>query len=168
MRAKFQTMRDDINRMEEHFFVGRESQLHLFEKFISGENGDLRLVNIFGTGGMGKTYLLNEFQRRCNKSETVFLLFDSRDVIHTPEAIAKHILRLLPSNTASTMEQTGDVIEACIGELNRISKERRNSQSLYKCYFYYCRTISVTRPMGSFPGLAAVCTSYADRGIGFS
>jgi DNA-binding CsgD family transcriptional regulator len=90
-----QSIENQIEKLEQHFFVGREQEIALFESYLNNPSLLHRIINIYGTGGMGKSYLLEELCRRTLQQGPLFILIDSRDFAHTAESFSKHLLRLL-------------------------------------------------------------------------
>jgi DNA-binding CsgD family transcriptional regulator len=92
-----------IEQLEQHFFVGREQEIALFESYIINPSLPHRLINFYGTGGVGKSYLLEELRRRTMQQGALFILIDSRDIVHSAESFSKHLFELL-SHACGTIE----------------------------------------------------------------
>jgi hypothetical protein len=67
-------------------FVGRTSELELFQSAIAATELPFHVLYIFGPGGIGKTTLLWEFIRLCNATQTPVIYLDARTVEASPES----------------------------------------------------------------------------------
>lgn len=85
----------DIQSYERKYMVGRRRETALFRRMLEGAVPDKRIIHLYGIGGMGKSFLLDEFRRIAADSGALFLLLDSRDFLHTPQALCARALQLL-------------------------------------------------------------------------
>lgn len=83
---------EEISRLEDSFFVGRKTELELFRNFVFNAECKERILNISGTGGIGKSSLLDQFQRICSQEGIPFFLLDSLDLTKTPKGFASRLL----------------------------------------------------------------------------
>lgn len=67
-------------------FVGRAAEKQLFETLLTPDT-DLRLLFVHGIGGIGKTTLLNEFERLAAERALATLRVNARDLPATPEEV---------------------------------------------------------------------------------
>jgi len=90
-------------------FVGRALELKLFESVIlptrhSADTVDLpfQVLHVFGPGGVGKTTLLSEFTRICEKAQTPTVSIDARNVEPAPESFLsalRFVMNLNPNDS---------------------------------------------------------------------
>lgn len=86
---------EEIRQLEESFFVGRKTELDIFRDFVFNLESTARILNISGTGGIGKSSLLDQFQRICKQEGVPFFLLDSLDFTKTPKGFASRLLAVL-------------------------------------------------------------------------
>ena len=77
-------------------FVGREKELELFQDFISTPCSGVRVLSVSGPGGSGKTCLLNEMARVCNREGVNHLFLDFYDTQNRFwEGLVQNVVRAL-------------------------------------------------------------------------
>jgi len=115
---------EEIRRLEESFFVGREMELIIFRDFVFNLENKQRILNISGTGGIGKSYLLDQFRRICDKEGVPFFLLDCLDFAKTPKGF---VLRLLAMLKIEVLEEwsEGKLIEEATTQLNKRAQTGR-------------------------------------------
>ncbi len=84
--------------MEQNYFVGRSKELQMAIEFLFGDSYRESILNIHGTGGIGKSYLLDEINRRTEMKGIPFILLDSQDFNHTPTDLSNTLLAAQPQN----------------------------------------------------------------------
>lgn len=99
---------NEIDRMEQHFLVGREQEIQLFLNRLHNSPFTGGIINLYGTGGVGKSYLLNEFRRLALLADTKYQLFDCRVLPSNPYDLCLHLLRAF-NLPAQHTEQTTDI-----------------------------------------------------------
>ncbi|WP_027087901.1 LuxR C-terminal-related transcriptional regulator [Cohnella panacarvi] len=113
---------------EDYYFVGRNAERQRFRGYLEGRKEQRTLWSISGIGGMGKTSLLASFRRDAERAGAVFVLIDSRDILHREDEVCRAILALLEV-APDRMPDSGSAVsawaEACIGTLREIAKRRR-------------------------------------------
>jgi hypothetical protein len=67
-------------------FVGRASELSLFQTILTAAELPFYVLHIFGPGGVGKTSLLREFSHVCDQSQIPAIYIDARDIEAAPES----------------------------------------------------------------------------------
>lgn len=85
----------EVAENRDRFFSGREEELAQFRRHLGADDGMPVIFNLHGLGGMGKSSLLNQFQRIAAEEGVFFLKIDSKDFSHTPEGFAKFFARSL-------------------------------------------------------------------------
>ena len=68
-------------------FVGRTSELTLFQAALTAPSLRFHVLHIFGPGGVGKTTLLQEYIRLCQEHQINCLYFDARNIEPTADAL---------------------------------------------------------------------------------
>ncbi|MYL32580.1 AAA family ATPase [Pontibacillus yanchengensis] len=87
-----------IRMLEDDCFVGRDKEIELFRDFLDRCGDTKNVLNLYGTGGIGKTTMLQAFQRVAeNVNGLVFILLDSEDFLHSTSMLAEQILLLMES-----------------------------------------------------------------------
>lgn len=76
---------DRLSAARRRLFVGRSSELALFQSALSAADLPFYVLHIFGPGGVGKSALLNEFASRCQSLSVIPVMLDARDIDPTPE-----------------------------------------------------------------------------------
>ncbi|BAY07664.1 AAA family ATPase [Calothrix sp. NIES-2098] len=67
-------------------FVGREQEIALFQKTITKTDLPFNILHIFGPGGVGKTSLVQQFQRLCTELKIPSIHIEARNLEATPES----------------------------------------------------------------------------------
>ena len=80
-------------------------------------------MNIYGLGGIGKSTLLDQYQRIALNEGAIFLRVDSRDFTHTPQGFTNFIAYLLQisPDPSSNME----TLQMCISRLEEMSQQQK-------------------------------------------
>jgi hypothetical protein len=124
-----QQLEHRIEQLEQHFFVGREQEIASFESCLNNPSFPHRLINFYGTGGVGKSYLLEELRRRTLQQGALFILIDSRDIVHSAESFSKHLFELLchacGKNEASFSHNESPTIEIYLQNINVLIANKR-------------------------------------------
>ncbi|MFB4167727.1 LuxR C-terminal-related transcriptional regulator [Virgibacillus sp. JSM 102003] len=114
-----------IQSIERDFFIGRTEELEFFYNHLNFTDNDVKVLYIHGTGGVGKTYLLNEYNRISNEEGVLFLKMDSRDFPQTPEGFADHILTLIETNTHTQLYSDTYSLRKFLHSLSEFASEKR-------------------------------------------
>jgi DNA-binding CsgD family transcriptional regulator len=107
---------DRIKQLQQQYFVGRDNEYQTFLDLAKNKN-EARILNIFGIGGLGKSTLLDEFQKRSFTENIHFIFTDSHDFTHTKEGFAHRILTLCKASTIDNL----DLVSTCIEVLNNLA-----------------------------------------------
>ena len=67
-------------------FVGRASELALFQSALAEDELPLHVLYVFGPGGVGKSTLLRRFAHHCEQNTIPVVQIDARNVEPSPEA----------------------------------------------------------------------------------
>ncbi|MRH44260.1 hypothetical protein GH741_16575 [Aquibacillus halophilus] len=110
-----------ITQEEHNSFVGRETELALFNQCLDEKEKSMKILNIYGTGGIGKTFLLYEFSRIAENKNCLFLHLDSRDFIHTPLTLAENLLIQINSNSENLNDFESLTLQNCFQVLRSLS-----------------------------------------------
>lgn len=79
-----QRLADRLNAARQRQFVGRNTELTVFQTALEAASWPFVLVYVHGPGGVGKTALLSEYRRRCQAAGVGVLHLDARHVEPTP------------------------------------------------------------------------------------
>jgi hypothetical protein len=101
---------DLLSSARRRSFVGRESEIALFERVLGGDLPDYVLLYIYGTGGQGKTTLAKHLYDLCAEKKTTALMVDARDVEPHPVAFME-ALRMALGRAPGPAGGSGDVFE---------------------------------------------------------
>ena len=103
---------DRLRQARNQLFVGRENEEERFRSLLRAEPLSVNVLHVFGPGGVGKTSLLQAFERVCQEEEVFVASVDARDVEPTPEAFRRalrHAVGLDPDEPVlSTLAARGD------------------------------------------------------------
>ena len=86
---------DRLSAARRRQFVGRSSELALFQSALDADELPFQIMFVYGPGGVGKTTLLDEFARRCAEAQTSVSQIDARTLDPTPESLIDALRRLL-------------------------------------------------------------------------
>jgi len=92
---RIQGTASEIERLEQHYLVGREKEISLFLNIMANHRPEERILNLYGTGGVGKSYLLDEFLRLAENAGIPALYLDSHACSRNPLEFCLHLLHLL-------------------------------------------------------------------------
>ncbi|GBG11378.1 helix-turn-helix transcriptional regulator [Paenibacillus agaridevorans] len=104
--------------------VGREREIAQFVKCRESTAASLQLISIYGTAGIGKSSLLDEFQRVASAHGDLCLMMDSEGFVKTPEAFCLRILGAIDPRQHYDRADA-NLPESCIAALEELSGERR-------------------------------------------
>src|SRR5690625_2804842 len=111
---------DKVKANEERLFIGREKERKLFAQFLK-ETRSPSILNISGLGGIGKSSLLDQFQRMTHNEGALFFLIDSRDFPHTPKDFTYFLADLLHIFIAPNAPYM-KILQTCISHLDKLSQ----------------------------------------------
>lgn len=77
---------DRLSAARRRQFVGRSTELAMFQSALSAAELPFQILFVYGPGGVGKTTLLNEFAHLSDQAGVRSFYVDSRSVEPTPEA----------------------------------------------------------------------------------
>ncbi|HZG88166.1 LuxR family transcriptional regulator [Paenibacillus sp.] len=121
-------LRNELDRLEERYFVGREQELSKFADFMREDATDIRIINIYGTAGMGKSTLLDRFRRIAIETGNVFILADSRDFQHSPGGFARFLVQWFEEKQHREAEDDSSeerLLQKAVGLLNGAAQEKQ-------------------------------------------
>ncbi|WP_158602261.1 helix-turn-helix transcriptional regulator [Cohnella endophytica] len=128
MEERPHSIASEIDRVEQHYLVGRDQEVQTFlERLVAGPS-DRRIVNLYGTGGVGKSYLLDEFRRLSEKALVKFLLLDGHSFSQNPAVFCLHLLRLLryPEPIIQKTRTDASLLkEFCLNAIQKASEQGR-------------------------------------------
>ncbi|WP_158299459.1 LuxR family transcriptional regulator [Paenibacillus antri] len=102
-------------------FVGRKRELSVFEALRAKLPASRQLLNVYGTGGMGKSFLLDEFEKRARASGGTTATVDSVGFVRTPHAFCSRLLEALDIRAERGAEETR-LVDACVDALAGIAE----------------------------------------------
>ncbi|UOQ45025.1 ATP-binding protein [Halobacillus salinarum] len=77
-------------------FIGRKNELRVFEDLLRKSRHNKHLLHIYGEAGIGKTSLLQAFQKITEPMDKmVYFNLDSDDLIHSPSCLAEQMIHLI-------------------------------------------------------------------------
>lgn len=112
--------------VESEWLVGRKQEILDFLQLLQLPSRAYKILNVYGTAGIGKSSLLDEFQRLAKAKKAWTLSVDSEGFVKTPEALCEHILSLLPASASADNQtaETSDLPVTCLQALNQLAAER--------------------------------------------
>ncbi|HEX6291556.1 MAG TPA: AAA family ATPase [Herpetosiphonaceae bacterium] len=84
---------DRLSAARHDRFVGRAAELALFRDVLTADSLPFCILHVYGPGGVGKTTLLQQFDRLCRQAGILVISIDGRNVDPSPDAFL-HALRL--------------------------------------------------------------------------
>lgn len=96
-------------------FVGRQSEIQLFDRALAAAIPDYVLLYVHGPGGQGKTTLAKYLADHCHAQKIQSLLVDARDVEPHPVAFLEAVRNAL-GKSPGPMGTNGDIFER-LGQL---------------------------------------------------
>ncbi|SHG44028.1 LuxR C-terminal-related transcriptional regulator [Ornithinibacillus halophilus] len=109
------------DRKNHEIVIYRKKELDLFHHFISDHNNDLKVLHIHGSGGVGKSFLLSEFEEIAKVEGMDFIKIEASDFPTSTKEFVVHITRLLTSTT----DETPQNLQHCLRLLASRANKRR-------------------------------------------
>lgn len=102
-----------LGAARQHRFVGRDSELALFQSALIALELPFHLLYVFGPGGVGKTMLLTEFASMCKQYEIRAFYMDTRHIEPVPELFLQALQRVM------TLQSSESPIQALAAHTER-------------------------------------------------
>ncbi|WP_138505388.1 ATP-binding protein [Nostoc sp. PA-18-2419] len=83
-------------------FVGRERELELFLDAIASRELPFHILHVFGPGGVGKTTLMQQFLRFCERSKISTIYVEGRNIEAAPESFVSTLRSLMGLNESDS------------------------------------------------------------------
>lgn len=93
-----------IESVERHFFIGRQREMNLFQTCLKSTPSRIKVLHHFGNGGVGKTHLLNAYERLAKQEGAVFFSLDSQDFVHTPTGFTDYLHQMIELKNVIPLE----------------------------------------------------------------
>ncbi|MDF2724422.1 MAG: transcriptional regulator, LuxR family, partial [Paenibacillus sp.] len=113
-----------IDKREDQYIAGRDEQLARFLRFLSDGDGGKSIWSLYGTAGIGKSYLLDSFQRQAMRAGAIMVQVDSGDFNHKGDLFCHQLLRQLPGAEDGAV-RPADPVEACLSRLGQLAAEAK-------------------------------------------
>lgn len=84
---------DRLRAARDQLFVGRRGEMKRFRDALTAETLPFNVMHVFGPGGVGKTSLLQAYERCCEDHEVPVYVLDVRNVDPTPGAFQTALRR---------------------------------------------------------------------------
>lgn len=84
---------DRLDAARTQRFVGRDAEVERFRAVLSSDVPPFNILHVFGPGGVGKTELLQAFERCCDEAGCPSYRIDAYDVDPSPEAFRTALRR---------------------------------------------------------------------------
>jgi DNA-binding CsgD family transcriptional regulator len=104
-------MNDKIDRLEQHYFVGRAKEIETFTHFLLDADQPFFILNVCGSGGIGKSYLLRELVRIANQHKRIVLMPDTQVLKQNPNQFVQSLMRGLNSTERSGLDALNEIAE---------------------------------------------------------
>jgi ATP/maltotriose-dependent transcriptional regulator MalT len=79
---------DRLNAGRRRRFIGRSSELLLFERALTTDDPPFHVLFVYGPGGVGKSSLLAQFAQLCEQHHVHVWTIDARNIEAIPESFA--------------------------------------------------------------------------------
>ncbi|MBH5318455.1 ATP-binding protein [Paenibacillus sp. GSMTC-2017] len=109
-----------LEQLESRMLVGRNCELQTFAAILGDETFSYKIINIFGTAGIGKSFLLDEFQRQARIAGACCITIDCEHLVKTHEAFCRSILQVVDRSATDAISTSTEIAEQCIQSLNGI------------------------------------------------
>ncbi|MFE5321936.1 LuxR C-terminal-related transcriptional regulator [Paenibacillus sp. NPDC056579] len=113
-----------LDELESRLLVGRKQELTAFLEVWNDSARSTKIVNLYGTAGIGKSFLLDEFQRQARAREGQCVTIDSDGFVKTPQAFCGHILDALRYDGSDRTDES-QLPNACVQFLNKLASSQR-------------------------------------------
>src|SRR5258708_17147147 len=84
---------DRLDEARRRHFVGRVSELALFDSVLTSADPAFIVLYVFGPGGVGKTTLLRQFALRAQRRRVSVSMLDARNVEPSPDGFLAALAR---------------------------------------------------------------------------
>ncbi|MGE5701890.1 MAG: AAA family ATPase, partial [Clostridia bacterium] len=105
--------------------VGRNQEIQLFVNSLEDPVHSKRVLNVYGTAGIGKSSLLDEFQRLARKRGVMTIFIDSQKFVQTPSSFCLHILQALQHFESFPEDNPSLLLETCVKTLNEHAQHQQ-------------------------------------------
>ena len=113
------TLRERVADRDAESFVGRGSELDVFEQVLGGDDR-ARIVFVHGPGGMGKSTLLREVVRRARRRGYGAIWVDGREVAPFPQQIESMVAEITEAHPAIVVFDSYELIASLDGSLRDV------------------------------------------------
>ena len=113
------TLRERVADRDAESFVGRGSELDVFERVLGGDDR-ARIVFVHGSGGMGKSTLLREVVRRARRRGYDAIWVDGREVAPFPQQIESMVAEITEAHPAIVVFDSYELIASLDGSLRDV------------------------------------------------
>ncbi|WP_127529235.1 LuxR family transcriptional regulator [Paenibacillus kobensis] len=115
---------DEIRQLEESYFVGRSMELEAFRNIVVNSDSTSTILNISGTGGIGKSSLLDQFQRICAREGVPFIQLDCVDFTKTTTGFTSRLLAILKVEAVNEGRED-ELLQQAEQQLNHLADKGR-------------------------------------------
>lgn len=113
------TLRDRVADRDAESFVGRGTELDLFERVLGGEDR-ARIVFVHGPGGIGKSTLVREVVRRARRRDYAAIWVDGREIAPFPQQIENMVAEITEARPAIVVFDSYELIASLDGSLRDV------------------------------------------------
>lgn len=113
-----------VKNNKSEYFVGREQERYLFDRFLKRTKSPAAIINISGIGGIGKSSLLDQYNRIASEKGMAVYTIDSQDFSHTPQEFTYFLAHLFHIPTKANTSFM-DVLRQCIAHVKNQSRKQR-------------------------------------------
>lgn len=113
-----------LDELESRMLVGRQREITAFLQQFNDSSRSKKIINVYGTAGIGKSTLLDEFDKLARAHGGITITIDSEGFVKTPEAFCRHILDSLDRPDGSPSDSARLPV-ACVSSLNEAASGQR-------------------------------------------
>ncbi|MGM7721177.1 LuxR C-terminal-related transcriptional regulator [Metabacillus sp. Hm71] len=114
---------EKLDEVHHNLLVGRKQEIQTFIQLLEETILSKNIISVYGTAGIGKSFLLDKFERLSREYSAVTITIDSEGFVKTPHAFCEHILDKL-QNEESSLEPSQMPL-TCVHILNKVAALQR-------------------------------------------
>lgn len=112
-----------VTSNKDHLFIGRQKELGLFAEYVGYRRDAAVILNIHGLGGIGKSSLLDQFERIAVGQGAAFFKMDSNDFDHSIPHFLRFVAQLLDLEMKSDSQAA--ILQLTMKKLRELARRQK-------------------------------------------